>query len=91
MDGYGRLWVPDVFRFRVTALDSAGNELARIGSYGNVDSAGPGSLVPQPPIPFTFPNAVAVTEDRLYVADRKSGRIVVAKIVYATEETCEVR
>ncbi|MGQ9662357.1 MAG: hypothetical protein ACUVWX_08490 [Kiritimatiellia bacterium] len=91
MDNYGRLWVPDVFRFRVTVLDSLGNELARIGSYGNLDSAGPGSLMPQPAIPFTFPNAVAVTDDRMYVADRKSRRIVVATIVHAAEEVTEVR
>jgi len=91
MDEYGRLWVPDIFRFRVTALDAAGNELARLGGYGNVDSAGPKSAVPEPAIPLTWPNAVAVGDGKIYIADRKSRRLVVVRMKYAAEAGCEIR
>jgi len=91
MDEHGRLWVPDVFRFRVTALDSAGNELARFGAYGNVDSAGPKSLLPEPKIPLASPNAVVAGRDRVCVADRKSRRIVVVRLKFAAEESCELK
>jgi hypothetical protein len=91
MDEYGRLWVPDVFRYRVTALDTAGNEICRFGHYGNVDSAGPGSLIPKPAIPLTFPNATVAFNDKVYVIDRKSMRIVVADLTYQSEAVCEMR
>jgi sugar lactone lactonase YvrE len=91
MDEYGRLWVPDVFRFRVTALDASGNEMTRFGGYGNVDSMGSLSAGEGPAIPLCFPNAVAAAGDRLYVADRKSRRIVVVKLTSAAEETCAIK
>jgi hypothetical protein len=91
MDEYGRLWVPDVFRFRVTALDAAGNELVRFGGYGNIDSAGPKSALPLPAIPLTWPNAVAVGDGRVYIADRKSRRLVVVRLKYAAEAGCEIK
>jgi hypothetical protein len=91
MDEYGRLWVPDIFRFRVTALDAAGNELARLGSYGNVDSAGPESAIPEPAIPLTWPNAVAAGDGKVYIADRKSRRLVVVNLKYAAEASCDVK
>jgi sugar lactone lactonase YvrE len=37
LDGYGRLFAPDVFRFSVEMIDAAGNQIARIGRYGNAD------------------------------------------------------
>lgn len=88
MDEYGRLWVPDVFRFRVTALDAAGNELTRFGKYGNIDSSGPRSAIPEPAIAFASPNAVAAGGGRIYVADRKNRRIAVMTLTYAAERTC---
>ncbi|MCX7805526.1 MAG: hypothetical protein N3A38_10105 [Planctomycetota bacterium] len=91
IDEFGRLWVPDVFRFRVTALDSAGNELTRVGGYGNVDSAGPNGPVASPPIPLASPNAVAAGGGRLYIADRKNRRIVVADMTFAAEAACEIK
>ena len=43
VDEYGRVFAPNVFRFSVEMLDTNGNQLARIGRYGNADSAGPGA------------------------------------------------
>ncbi len=40
VDGFGRVFVPDCFRFQVAMLDTNGNEIARIGSYGNADDGG---------------------------------------------------
>jgi hypothetical protein len=31
IDGYDRLFAPDIFRFRVCVLDSAGNEITHFG------------------------------------------------------------
>jgi sugar lactone lactonase YvrE len=91
LDEHERLFVPDVFRSRVTVLDTAGTELARIGNYGNVDSAGPKSLLPEPKIPLAFPNAVAAGGEKAYILDRKNRRIVVVKLTHAAEDGCEVK
>jgi len=91
LDGYDRLLVPDVFRCSVGVLDSAGNEILRFGSYGNVDSAGKGSKIPEPAIPLAFPNAVAAAGGRAYVADRLNLRVAVIKLTHAAEATCRVR
>jgi hypothetical protein len=90
LDGYDRLFVPDIFRFQVIVLDAAGNEITRIGSYGNADCGGPGSAVPEPAIPLCSPNAVAPCDDRVYIADRKNRRIVVAELTHQVEASCDV-
>jgi DNA-binding beta-propeller fold protein YncE len=87
LDEHDRLLVPDVFRNRVTVLDGAGNELLRIGSYGNVDSAGARSAIPEPGIPLAFPNAVAAGNNKVYILDRKNRRIAVVRLTNAAEET----
>lgn len=37
VDRYGRVFMPNCFRFCVEVLDSAGNRLLRVGRYGNAD------------------------------------------------------
>ena len=37
LDGFGRLFVPDPFRFTVHVLDADGNRITRLGRYGNAD------------------------------------------------------
>jgi hypothetical protein len=91
LDEHERLFVPDVFRFSVIVLDSSGNEVTRIGAYGNADSAGPKSALPEPKIPLAFPNAVAVGGGKAYILDRKSRRIVVVRLTCAAEATCAVK
>jgi hypothetical protein len=90
VDGFGRSFFCDAGRFRVGVLDTAGNEIGWIGSYGNQDSAGPGSAIPTPEIAFAWPQAVAVGDDAVYVGDRVNRRIVRVKLVYAAEESCEI-
>jgi hypothetical protein len=104
VDGFGRSFFCDAGRFRVGVLDTAGNEIGWIGSYGNQDSgvpreekprqaAGPEPRTLNPEnssIPFAWPQAVAVDDHAVYVGDRLNRRIVRVKLGYAAEQTCEV-
>jgi len=83
LDDFGRLFVPDVFRFCVYVLDSAGNEITRFGSYGNMDSRGPKSPVPEPKIPFGWPLSVECSGSRVFVADLVNRRVVAVKFEHA--------
>jgi hypothetical protein len=91
VDGFGRSFFPDAARFRVGVLDTAGNEILHFGSYGNQDSAGPGSLIPKPEIAFCWIQAVGVSDEAIYVGDRLNRRIVRLKLGYEAEETCGVK
>ncbi len=88
VDEFGRSFYPDVGRFQVGVLDTAGNELCRFGDYGNSDSAGPGSRVPLPDIPLCWPDNVAAGNGHVYVGDRLNRRVVAVRLEYAAEETC---
>ncbi|MCX7591232.1 MAG: hypothetical protein N2255_06340 [Kiritimatiellae bacterium] len=48
VDGFGRVFYPDLLRFCVHVLDTNGNELLRFGAYGNQDSCGTESYVRDP-------------------------------------------
>ncbi|MBM4031133.1 MAG: hypothetical protein FJ291_05040 [Planctomycetes bacterium] len=91
VDGFGRSFFPDAGRFRIGVLDTNGNEICWFGSYGNQDSAGPGSPVPVPDIAFCWPHAVAVGDEFVYIGDRLNRRIVRVKLACAAEESCDVR
>jgi sugar lactone lactonase YvrE len=93
VDGFGRVFYPDAGRFRVWVMDTAANQIAHFGSYGNVDSGGPKSRIPGPDIPLAWPQAVAVDDagGAVYVGDRLNRRVVRVKLNYAAEETCPVR
>jgi NHL repeat len=91
IDGFDRLFVPDVFRFSVQVLDSAGNEITRIGRYGNMDSRGPGSPAPTPEIGFAWPIQVDCAHDRVYVADLLNRRVVAVRFEHALAEECAVQ
>jgi hypothetical protein len=90
VDDHGRVFSPDVGRFRVVVLDTNGNELCAFGAYGNQDSAGPGSAVPEPEIPLAWPIAVAVSDRAAYVSDLLSRRVVRVKLGYRQPATCAV-
>jgi hypothetical protein len=91
MDEYGRLFVPDVFRFSVGVIDANANDVTRFGHYGNVDSTGPESAMPEPAIPLGWANAVAVGGGKVYVADRLNRRIAVIDLTHVLEQTCAVK
>jgi len=94
LDGYARLYIPDALSYSVRIVDNAGNEVARFGHYGNVDSRGPGSAVPEPPVAFGFPMAVSAghaDRGRIYVADLLNQRVARLETVYASEEILPLR
>ncbi|MFH1022630.1 MAG: sigma-70 family RNA polymerase sigma factor [Planctomycetota bacterium] len=90
LDGFDRLYVPDVGRCCVQVLDSAGNPLGRFGAYGNADSAGPGSRIPEPEIAFAWPGCLDVVKSTgaVYVVDWLNLRVVKVVPTYATTAEC---
>ena len=48
VDPFGRVWYPDLGRYRVCVLDTGGNVITTFGGYGNGDSSGPDSPVVDP-------------------------------------------
>jgi hypothetical protein len=48
VDPFGRVWYPDLGRYRVGVLDTNGNAIMTFGGYGNAESAGPDSAVLDP-------------------------------------------
>jgi hypothetical protein len=81
LDEFGRVFIPDKLRHRVTVLDSAGNVVARFGVRDNQDSAGPH-------IGLADPWSVAAAADRVYVGDGNACRIVKVRLRHAVEATC---
>jgi DNA-binding beta-propeller fold protein YncE len=48
VDEFGRVFFPDLCRFQVGVLDTAGNDVTHLGGYGNPDNRGPDSAVADP-------------------------------------------
>ncbi|MBN1422189.1 MAG: hypothetical protein JXP34_25670 [Planctomycetes bacterium] len=93
MDPWGRLVIPNAVDYRVRMIDNAGNEILRFGSYGNADSRGPGSAVPDPEIPLGWPicaSAGRIEKGWIYVADALNRRVVRVDLRFATEESCPI-
>jgi hypothetical protein len=93
MDGYDRLFVPDVATFSVYVLDKAGNVLTQFGEYGNMDSCRPGrpsGLPPQPEIGFAWPLAVDCGGEMAFVADQVNCRLVGVRFEHAAAAECDV-
>ena len=91
VDGFGRVFIPDLYRFRVTVLDGAGNAVTHFGGFGNADNRGPGSKHPVPAIPYGWPIAARLAGDRVFVADLTNRRIVATQMEHATMATCEIK
>jgi len=87
VDGFGRVFAPDVLRCRVHVLDGRGNRIASFGRYGNADSAGPGSAVPVPGIPLAWAPYLAVAGRDVYLSDKLNRRVVHVRLGYAAEAT----
>ena len=84
VDGFGRVFAPDVFRFCVAMLDAAGNEIARIGRYGSAnDGAGEGSYAA-----FAWPAFVDAAGGKLYVADPVNRRVAEIAFAHAADVSC---
>ncbi|MDD4888694.1 MAG: hypothetical protein PHU85_02095, partial [Phycisphaerae bacterium] len=90
LDYFDRVFLPDNGLFGVRVLDTAGNPLLRFGDYGNEDSAGPGSTLETPAIPFAWPQTVSVGKSGVYVSDFINRRIVRVDLLATVEETVAV-
>ncbi|MCX7804669.1 MAG: hypothetical protein N3A38_05705 [Planctomycetota bacterium] len=93
-DYFDRTFAPELHRFRVAVLDSAGNLIMRIGRYGNADSAGPGSAVPLggDEVGMMHGAYLAVhTDRRLYVADSSNDRVFSVRLDYHATERVALR
>ena len=67
---------------RCYVLDTAGNLIARIGSWGNAECRGPRSRYPEPEIAFSWLHSIDATHDRLYASDKDLRRIVRVRLDY---------
>ncbi len=91
VDYYGRIFLPDVGQFCIHAVDSANNYLHQIGDYGNEDSQGPGSHVPNPAIPLSWPFAVSLGKSGIYISDFINRRIVRVDLKASVEKILEIQ
>jgi hypothetical protein len=88
VDEFGRVWYPDLGRFRVCVLDTNGNEITEFGQYGNADApTKPG----QKEIPLAWLIGVGVSEKYAYMGDTINKRLQRAELTYAAEETTPIR
>ena len=90
VDVYGRVFVPESYRFSVGVCDTNGNPVMHIGRYGNADSGrGPNSPIPVPgDIAFSSSDYVCTVSDKwLYVSDTGNWRVVRIKLGYHAEQT----
>ena len=87
VDPYGRVYAPNVFRFCVEMLDTNGNRIARIGTYGNSDDG----VGEKPGIAFAWPACVDVAGGKVYVSDPSNRRIAVIGFTYAAAKEVAVR
>jgi len=90
IDGFDRIWVPDALMQSIRVLDTAGNESLRFGEYGNYDSCGAGSAIPEPAIPLGYPTYIEAGDNVLYINDYLNRRIVRLKVAYQAEETIAI-
>jgi len=91
IDEFGRIFIPDLYRFRIAVLDSKGNEITHFGKYGNMDNGGKGSLRPDVDIPLGWPIASRLAGNRVLIADLNNRRIVSAKTGVSVSKTCAIK
>jgi len=81
VDPFGRVFYPDLCRFRVDVIDTAGNEITHFGRYGNAEDA---------EISLAWLIGVGVTDKYAYLGDSMNRRLLRVKLVYAEEKSCDI-
>ena len=82
----------------MSLIDKAGNEIIRVGKYGNEDCQGGGgdkklegtNIVIDPEIPLARPSGMAVYKDWLFLSDMYAHRVLRCKLTYAAEKEVSV-
>ena len=97
MDHFARSFAPEVDHCSVAVLDSAGNLILRVGTYGNVDDGAPLVKAGGPATPrstggdevalFYAPYVGVHTDRRLFIADPGNHRLLSVKLGYGATET----
>jgi len=82
VDEADRIFATDYQKYHVKVLDTAGNLIARIGSWGNAECRGPNSTCPEPEIAFGWLHSIDATQDALYASDKDLRRIVKVRLDY---------
>ncbi len=95
IDYFARSFTPEIDRYNVGVLDSAGNLILRVGQYGNVDEGMPLVAEGGPPDPRSIggdetalkyaPYVATHSDRRLFVADPGNARVVSVKLGYHTD------
>jgi hypothetical protein len=86
VDPHGRIFAPDKIACRVAVLDANGNLIRYLGSYGNMDSRGKDSPVPDPEIAFAgLRQVTAATSRQVRTADSANGWVSVINLGYEQE------
>ena len=71
--------------------DGEGNAITSFGSYGNMDSRGAGSPVPEPEIPFGWPLSVNCGGGKAFVAGRTEAKGIEQGGLVGFEESAGVQ
>jgi hypothetical protein len=85
LDPWGRLFIPHGLLCEVAVVDNNGNSILTFGGYGNEDSRGAGSRVPSPEIAFINPQAVAASDNYIYVTDPLIPRLTRVRMNFALD------
>ena len=96
LDYFGRSFAPEMDRYSVAVLDTAGNVILRMGTYGNVDDGKPLVAELGPPSPRSIGGdelslmhgayVATQTDRRVFVADIGNYRVASVKLGYHAEE-----
>jgi len=84
LDLFGRSFIPESTRASVMIVDTNGNFIQRIGSYGNADEKGP-------EIRIAYMRYVAVNDKKLFINDSPNKRILSIDLKYHKEEVVGVK
>ncbi|MFO7898329.1 MAG: hypothetical protein R6V58_04625, partial [Planctomycetota bacterium] len=101
LDLFARLFLPEIDRYSVLVLDTNGNEILRMGTYGNIDDGLPLIEEGGPPDPRSIGgDEVAImhaqmlaghTDRRLFIGDLGNACIHSVKLGYHATETVALR
>ncbi len=95
LDYFARSFTPEIDRYNVGVVDSAGNLIVRVGQYGNVEDgmplvkdggpSDPRSIGGDETAIFFAPYVATQTDRRLFIADPGNARIASVKLGYHTD------
>jgi hypothetical protein len=83
VDEFGRVFYPDLGRYRVGVLDTNGNAITHFGRYGNADT--------RDELAFAWLIGVGATDRYAYMGDSLNRRLLRASLTYAAEKTCPIK